>query len=61
MKKLGNWIIVLKLVEEGETFDRMSTTIHPRYDLEENSKINFWEDLNAVIQGIPLGELDLPR
>jgi len=32
MKKLGDWIIVLKLVEEGETFHMMSTAIHPRYD-----------------------------
>ena len=55
VKRIGDQIIVLKLVVEQDTFNVISTYA-PRVGLQEHLKVKFWEELEGLIQDIPLGE-----
>ena len=53
VKKIGDWILSLKMVFEQETFSIINAYA-PQIGLEEQEKMKFWEDLKGLVQGIPL-------
>ncbi len=55
VKRVGDRIIALKFVVEQDTFNVISAYA-PQVGLEEHIKVKFWEDLEGLIQDIPLGE-----
>ena len=55
VKRLGDMIISIKFVVDRETFNVISAYA-PQVGLEEHHKIKFWEDLESLVQGIPLEE-----
>ena len=55
VKRIGDRIIALKCVVEQDTFNVISAYA-PQVGLEEHLKVKFWEELEGLIQDIPLGE-----
>ncbi|XP_020233683.1 craniofacial development protein 2-like [Cajanus cajan] len=55
VKRVGDRIIALKLVARKDTTNVISAYA-PQIGSEEHHKVQFWEDLEGVIQGIPMGE-----
>ncbi|KAL5190712.1 Craniofacial development protein 2 [Glycine soja] len=55
VKRVGDRIIVLKLVVGQDTFNVISGYA-PQVGLAEHFKVKFWEDLEGVLQDIPQGE-----
>jgi len=56
VKRIGDRIIALKFVVEQDTFNVISAYAPPQVGLEEHLKVKFWEELEGLIQDIPLGE-----
>ena len=56
VKRIGDRIIALKFVVEQNTFNVISAYAPPQVGLEEHLKVKFWEELEGLIQDIPLGE-----
>ncbi|KAH1228537.1 Craniofacial development protein 2 [Glycine max] len=55
VRRVGDRIIVLKLVVGQDTFNVISGYA-PQVGLAEHFKVKFWEDLEGVLQDIPQGE-----
>ncbi|KAH1193601.1 Craniofacial development protein 2 [Glycine max] len=55
VRRVGDRIIVLKLVVGHDTFNVISGYA-PQVGLAEHFKVKFWEDLEGVLQDIPQGE-----
>jgi len=55
IKRIGDQIIALKFVVELDTFNVISAYA-PQVGLEKHLKVKFWEELEGLIQDIPLGE-----
>ena len=55
VKRVGDRIISIKLVVEGGAFHVISAYA-PQVGSDEQYKIRFWEDLESLVQGIPLGD-----
>ena len=55
VKRVGDRIISIKLVVEGGAFHVISAYA-PQVGSDEQHKIRFWEDLESLVQGIPLGD-----
>ncbi|KAM7489846.1 hypothetical protein LguiB_027330 [Lonicera macranthoides] len=55
VKRVGDRILALKFVVEQDTFNVISAYA-PQVGCEEHLKIKFWEDLEGLIQDIPLRE-----
>jgi len=55
VKRIGDQIIALKFVVELDAFNVISAYA-PQVGLEEHLKVKFWEELEGLIQDIPLGE-----
>ncbi|RZC13747.1 DExH-box ATP-dependent RNA helicase DExH10 [Glycine soja] len=55
VRRIGDRIIVLKLVVGQDTFNVISGYA-PQVGLAEHFKVKFWEDLEGVLQDIPQGE-----
>ncbi|KAJ7982244.1 Retrovirus-related Pol polyprotein LINE-1 [Quillaja saponaria] len=55
IKRKSDRIILVKLMIGEETFNIISVYA-PRIGLEESTKKAFWEDLEEIVQGVPLGE-----
>jgi len=55
VKRIGDRIISLKFVMEQDTFNVISAYA-PHVGLEEHLKDKFWEELEGLIQDIPLRE-----
>ncbi|KAH1214111.1 Craniofacial development protein 2 [Glycine max] len=55
VRRVGDRIIVLKLVVGQDTFNVISGYA-PQVGLAEHFKVKFWEDLKGVLQDIPQGE-----
>jgi len=55
VKRIGDRIIALKIVVEQDTFNVISAYA-PQVGLEAHLKVKFWEELEGLIQDIPLGE-----
>jgi len=55
VKRIGDLIIALKFVVELDTFNVISAYA-TQVGLEEHLKVKFWEELEGLIQDIPLGE-----
>ena len=53
VKRINDWILSFKMVFEWETFSIIN--VHaPQLGLEEHDKLKFWEELEGLVQGIPL-------
>ena len=55
VKRIEDHIIALKIVVGQETFNVISAYA-PQVGLEAHLKVKFWEELEGLIQDIPLGE-----
>ncbi|KHN16148.1 Craniofacial development protein 2, partial [Glycine soja] len=55
VRRVGDRIIVLKLVVGQDTFNDISGYT-PQVGSVEHFKVKFWEDLEGVLQDIPQGE-----
>ncbi|KAJ7976905.1 Retrovirus-related Pol polyprotein LINE-1 [Quillaja saponaria] len=55
IKRKSDRIILVKLMIDEETFNIISAYA-PQIGLEESTKKAFWEDLEEIVQGVPLGE-----
>ncbi|XP_057744887.1 uncharacterized protein LOC130962732 [Arachis stenosperma] len=53
VKRVDDWIISTKLVVEAVTF-RVISAYAPQVSSDEQHKIRFWEDLESLVQDIPL-------
>jgi len=52
VKRVGDRIILVKLVLEGETINIISAYA-PQIGLDSKSKQRFWEDMDDLMQSIP--------
>ncbi|KAJ7979012.1 Retrovirus-related Pol polyprotein LINE-1 [Quillaja saponaria] len=55
IKRKSDRIILVKLMIDEETFNIISAYA-PQIGLDESTKKAFWEDLEEIVQGVPLGE-----
>ncbi|KAJ7949585.1 Retrovirus-related Pol polyprotein LINE-1 [Quillaja saponaria] len=55
IKRKSDRIILVKLMIDKEAFNIISTYA-PQIGLEESTKKAFWEDLEEIVQGVPLDE-----
>ena len=55
IKRKGDRILLVKLILGREIFNIISVYA-PQIELDESSKRQFWEDLDEIVQGIPIRE-----
>ena len=55
VRRKGDRILLVKLILGGEIFNVISVYA-PHIGLDESSKHRFWEDLDEIVQGIPIRE-----
>ena len=55
VRRKGDRILLVKLILCGEIFNVISVYA-PQVGPDESSKHRFWEDLNKIVQGIPIRE-----
>ncbi|KAJ7959944.1 Retrovirus-related Pol polyprotein LINE-1 [Quillaja saponaria] len=55
IKRKSDRIILVKLMIDKETFNIISAYA-PQIGLDKSTKKAFWEDLEEIVQGVPLGE-----
>ena len=55
VRRKGDRILLVKLILGREIFNVISVYA-PQVGLDESSKRQFWEDLDEIVQGIPIRE-----
>ena len=55
VRRKGDRILLVKLILGREIFNVISVYV-PQVGLDESSKYQFWEDLDEIVQGIPIRE-----